>query len=390
MGLTKFKNIWVKKFLIGETIKKVIDKVKIRKSRKPGNIIKNAGVETRKTGLFQKNQKRILILKLDHMGDFIVAIPAMMKLKARYPYSDIDVVVGSWNKPTAERLEIFSNIFTLDFFKKNPSVSPSLEGEELETFLDELGPYDIAVDLRWHPESRKILAKVEAGIKAGYTTGNIMVDNSLDIAVPYRDWNFVKKPMSSTLLELIDKIPCDVNDYLIFPPLSKNIKETPDAKIAIFPYAGRRVKEWGEENYKELINILNLNKNIKVVNVYVPEGMGAAWTSPQNLNKIKINEGLDIAGLYDSLSENDACVSNDSMGGHIASYLGLKTLVIFGGTDDPSLWAPSFYDSQVIFRPLPCSPCHNINKEDCKFNMACFDGITPEMVYDRVIGLIAV
>jgi hypothetical protein len=47
------------------------------------------------TSLFRPRTLSIVILKLDHLGDFILAIPAITKLRSRYPQAQIDAVVGS-------------------------------------------------------------------------------------------------------------------------------------------------------------------------------------------------------------------------------------------------------------------------------------------------------
>ena len=63
------------------------------------------------TGLLKPRFMRILVIKLDHMGDFIIAIPSIMKLRARYPYAQIDALVGSWNQEVAQLLGVFENIY---------------------------------------------------------------------------------------------------------------------------------------------------------------------------------------------------------------------------------------------------------------------------------------
>ena len=108
---------------MAETFKKVRDKYRRLATRlyaKKGGIIDNAPVKIKETTRFGKKNKKILILKLGHLGDFILAIPAMMKLKAMYTYSTIDIALGSCNRPVAEKPGIFSNILSFRFFRKRP------------------------------------------------------------------------------------------------------------------------------------------------------------------------------------------------------------------------------------------------------------------------------
>lgn len=111
------------RFLMAETFRKVRDKYRRLATRlyvKRGGIIDNAPVKIKGTTSFGKKNKKILILKLDHLGDSILAILAMMKLKDRYPYSTIDIALGSRNRPVVEKPVVFSNILVFDFFEKDP------------------------------------------------------------------------------------------------------------------------------------------------------------------------------------------------------------------------------------------------------------------------------
>ena len=45
--------------------------------------------------------RRILCLRLERIGDLIMAIPAIAELRALAPSAAIDLVVGSWNREIA-------------------------------------------------------------------------------------------------------------------------------------------------------------------------------------------------------------------------------------------------------------------------------------------------
>ncbi|EJI0256827.1 glycosyltransferase, partial [Listeria monocytogenes] len=69
------------------------------------SISPNLSVE--KTSIFENRQLKILAIKLDHLGDFILAIPAFAKLRARYPNAHIEVITGGWNAPIAAQTGLF-------------------------------------------------------------------------------------------------------------------------------------------------------------------------------------------------------------------------------------------------------------------------------------------
>ena len=74
-------------------------------------------------------KKKILAQKLDHNGDFLLALPAFAKLRARYPDAQLDVLVGSWNRDAAEASGLFDTIYTLDYFKSKSSMRASVTAD---------------------------------------------------------------------------------------------------------------------------------------------------------------------------------------------------------------------------------------------------------------------
>jgi ADP-heptose:LPS heptosyltransferase len=73
-------------------------------------------------------------------------------------------------------------------------------------------------------------------------------------------------------------------------------------------------------------------------------------------------------------------IGNDSGVSHLAAFLGVPTLVIFGPSD-PDRWRP-FGDHVRIVKPAsPCSPCFDTGTPDC-MERTCLEDINPE----RIVG----
>ena len=265
--------IHAKKFSWDESAKRVLTALAEfePKERTPDLCSSSLCIED--TSLFSKQAKKIILLKLDHLGDLVLAIPAITKIRSKYPYASIDFVCGSWNVPFAESLKVFNHIYAFDFYKKKSAESASTNSEELDMFLEKLGDYDIAIDLRRQSDTRFILTKINSKLKVGYETFSPDVDSRLDIMIPsHQDVPFVVTPLNKTsaaiqMLKLIDALPVDINDFILFPDLCNN-KDMRLANIAIFPNAGNDVKEWGKTNYTELIKLLIQNERVHTVNVY--------------------------------------------------------------------------------------------------------------------------
>src|SRR5271167_106161 len=60
--------------------------------------------------------QRILVLKLDHLGDFIIGLPALHALRELFPAAHIRLVCGRWNQGSARDCGLADEVRTFDFF----------------------------------------------------------------------------------------------------------------------------------------------------------------------------------------------------------------------------------------------------------------------------------
>jgi ADP-heptose:LPS heptosyltransferase len=127
---------------------------------------------------------RVVVLKLDHLGDFILALPALRKLRVEFPSDEITLVCGSWNKRLAESVGIFDHVLTQDLLRRQRPSGPGWTNNatrELKTLL--AGIYDVAIDLRPEGDTRFLLNSIEARQRIGF--GPAMDHPFLDVALPF-------------------------------------------------------------------------------------------------------------------------------------------------------------------------------------------------------------
>jgi hypothetical protein len=58
--------------------------------------------------------RRVLLLRLERIGDLLMALPAITDLRMQAPDAVVDLVVGSWNAELARALRGVTNVRTLD------------------------------------------------------------------------------------------------------------------------------------------------------------------------------------------------------------------------------------------------------------------------------------
>jgi ADP-heptose:LPS heptosyltransferase len=115
-----------------------------------------------------RGSRRLLVLKLDHYGDFLIGLPALKRLRQAFPTDHITLVCGSWNAELARRLGIADQVRTYDFFPENGALWTGQPFEDLERFRETCrGVFDIAIDLRVDEDTRFLLEHVEAATRCG-------------------------------------------------------------------------------------------------------------------------------------------------------------------------------------------------------------------------------
>ena len=349
--------------------------------------------------------KQILVVKLDHIGDCITAMPAIRRLKRCFPGARISVLSsrackGIWAlEPTIEE------VITFDFFHAKSSMGEvELTDNDWRALEDLLVPYcfDLAIDLRKHMETRPVLRRAGARYTAGY-------DHKgrypwLDIAL---EWNedqasFRKRQHTGDdLNNLIDAVAAaGEDDRATVTPIRGSLPEgvSDDALfekpvVCIHPTAGNDMKQWPPDYFTSLINQLIAQEDVHIAIVGAPEDSKiassiiagvlrpeAVWSFVGKLKLAELPAFIALCSLF---------VGNDSGPKHIAAGLGIPTLGIHSGTVDSREWGPMGASAVGIDRDMTCSPCYRSKLEDCHRSLACLRHILPGDVFRACKKLLA-
>ncbi|MFZ1202088.1 MAG: glycosyltransferase family 9 protein [Desulfobacterales bacterium] len=84
----------------------------------------------------------------------------------------------------------------------------------------------------------------------------------------------------------------------------------------------------------------------------------------------------DLIGVLESAA---GYIGNDSGVSHLAAFLGLPSLVIFGPSD-PDRWRPFGDHVHLVCATRPCSPCFGTENKVCRQEGACLEDISPDRV----------
>lgn len=143
-------------------------------------------------------------------------------------------------------------------------------------------------------------------------------------------------------------LPLDFSKTLILPlPKRKLIKR---GKLALLhPGSGSSKKNAPIELF-EKIEIFLKERGYEVIYL---AGEAETWLISLKENLFYSTDILEIASV---LKEADLFVGNDSGISHLSAYLGVKTFVFFGPTDDV-IFHPIGKRVHLIKRDLSCRPC---------------------------------
>jgi ADP-heptose:LPS heptosyltransferase/glycosyltransferase involved in cell wall biosynthesis len=117
------------------------------------------------------SRRRLLVMKLDHIGDFVMALPSLKKLRNAFADDHITYLCGPWNSDFARAAGIANEVRTYRLYAEDASRWDGQPVEDIATFkrIAE-GTFDIAIDLRVDEDTRFLLQHVDARVKCGIGT----------------------------------------------------------------------------------------------------------------------------------------------------------------------------------------------------------------------------
>ena len=346
--------------------------------------------------------KRILVVKVDHIGDFITAIPAIRRLKQIFPAASIDVLASRAARAFATTLDCVDEFIEFEFFNPISGLGQrEISDDDYKALSRQLAPYrfDIAVDLRKHLDTRDVMRHTPARFLAGYDyMGQFPF---LDVALEWEgDKNLQRKRSHVTddLINLVEAIGTAAAvertrlDVVVSSEGPPEFLED-DARalfvkpvVAVHPGVGNAMRQWPAEHFASLIDLL-VEKN--AVNAVLIGGPEEAELASQVLDQVVHRDSVvSLVGktrlqhLPAVLSACALYVGNNSGPKHIAAALGVPTIGIHSGVVDAVEWGPIGKRAVALQRSMTCSPCYLARQEDCSRNFACMRGLEPAIVQE--------
>ena len=340
--------------------------------------------------------RRILLLRLERIGDLLMALDAIALARALAPKSEITLAVGSWNLPIARLIRDVDRIDVIDApWMAGAAGGASWTALARMTRVWRSRQYDCGVNLEPDIRSNLLLALSAVPRRVGFLSagGGALLTDAL-AADPVA--HVAENAMAVVRLALG---PAG-NGTIDPPPGRLDIPE--DARrratallsnapagsrvIGIQPGAGRQIKEWDPVRFAEVGARLAAMPGTSVVLVgsagdrAALDAVRSAW--PGHVPLMQLPVETDLVVLAAVLEQLSLFITGDTGPMHLAAAVGTPVLAIFGPSL-PTRYAPLAARSRIVRIDIACSPCNLLRRPParCVGHVPdCLAGITSDDV----------
>jgi heptosyltransferase-2 len=314
---------------------------------------------------------KILFVSLSNIGDAIMTLPSLDRLKADHPQAAITVVSG----PRPQEL-----------FIANPAVAEVIVYDKHCRLREKIGlirrlraeNFDLVVDLR-----NSIF-----GLFVPAAQGPSWLPRSAPDTISHSVQRHLRKlgPRCTGLPRVpgAEGLSLKAADQRYIDELLAGLKPAAGQPLVVCSAGARSdIKRWPQAKWVALINRISAELGARVIlvgdkdDVPVNAAIAASAVAPL----IDLSGRTSLHQLACLLKKASLVVTNDSANMHLASYLDVPVVAVFGPTDE-RVYGPWSGLSRVVCRQIFCRPCR---KAQCRFKtLACMQLVSSDDVFRAV------
>ena len=347
------------------------------------------------THSFPNKIRNVAVLRPDQLGDMVVSVPALLRLRELLPEARITGLVGPVGEPLARSLGVFDEIIVLDFPDDWHQRQRIMDRKGQEELARQLAPYnfDVAIELPIAGVSHKLLPLTGAPILIGYGGERRSLSLNLSTEDPKTGNDMMRhSARTSTLVEILGLWLDSRARIVRRKDLSRSLL-TPfglaedDEYIVL--HSGSRIKFTQWPHYAELAANIVDQLGIKVVFFAESEALKSRLPKEalESGQIVYLNETLSFDQFDALLSFCSVFVGNDSGPKHLAALRGAQVVSIHSSRIGWNEWGQE-QTGVVISRRVPCAGCSlHYDPEECGQGVACITRITVPEVFREVKNL---
>lgn len=346
--------------------------------------------------------RRILLLRLERIGDLLMTLDAIDDVRRRWPEAEIDLAVGSWNESIAACLAVPARVHIADV----PWLS---RGERPTSWRALLGAarvwrrhrYDMVVNFEPDIRSNMLAWLTRAPIRVGYASGG---GGALLTRVgTYNPGRHVAENARRLIAHAAGTtdLPQATTHPRLTPPadrlerVASLIGSAPRPLVGIHVSGGRASKQWHLDRFAAVARTIASATSGTIV---LTGGSADREMVDRVVEQLDGCSVIDAAGQLDLpetaalLSRLDLFISSDTGPMHLAAAVGTPVVALFGPSD-PTRYGPNAARQRILRVQLPCSPCGQVRLPPvrCRDRVPeCMDGITVDAVVDAAFDLLEI
>jgi heptosyltransferase-2 len=346
--------------------------------------------------LFPAPQK-ILIRATNWVGDAVMSLPAIRAVRDRYPDAEIAVLARPWVADLYARETAISRVILYD-------APPGFRGLGAKwAMASRLGRerFDCAILLQnaFEAAALAFLARIPRRIGYNRDARGWLLTEAVDVPKPgeiprherYYYLEMLRRAKLAPSLPRVEAIRLEGGESAAIAGAKRfRAMGWRLPVIGVSPGAAYgTAKRWLPGNFAETAAALAQRRSARVA-LFGSVGEAALCQNVADLLRPQGVEAGNLAGktsLREFIELAAACqlfITNDSGAMHIASALGVRTIAVFGATDDTTT-GPTGELVRVVREPVECSPCL---LRECPIDHRCMTRVTPGRVVSAALDLL--
>ena len=335
--------------------------------------------------------RRVLLLRLERIGDLLMVLDAIRDARAAWPNAAIDLVVGSWNAPIAR---LIADVTTVDVVDA-PWLARGAAGTSWRALLAHARGwkrvnYDLVVNFEPDIRSNFLAWLSGAPRRVGYWSGG--GGAFLTDAFEYAPKSHVSTNARELIAQAAGRGPLNRPRTIpeLVAPADARARATErlgagrGPLVGVHASGGRESKQWHLDRFARVARELAGARGATIVLTGSDADRPVIDMVKRGLDGVRVVDasGLDLPALAALLERLDLFITSDTGPMHLAAAMGTPVVALFGPSQ-PERYGPRATLERIVRVDLPCSPCGQVRlpPQRCRGHVPdCMDGITVDAV----------
>ncbi|HWB31155.1 MAG TPA: glycosyltransferase family 9 protein [Vicinamibacterales bacterium] len=345
--------------------------------------------------------RRVLLLRLERIGDLLMAIDAIRDARADWPDAQIDLAVGSWNEPIARLIPGVSNVLVADAPWLARGSAASWRRLVATARRWRARRYDLVVNFEPDIRSNLLAWLTGAPARVGYGTGGggallteaLAYEPSRHVAVNARTLiayaaGRVHEPDGHPRASAALTPPADA-----IARAADLLRHASRPLVGVHASGGRLSKQWHLDRFAAVARRLAAERGATIVLTGSPSDrsmVDEVAAALGGVTMIRADGALDLPSLAALLDQLDVFITSDTGPMHLAAAMQTAVVALFGPSD-PKRYGPRAAVERIVRVDLPCSPCGQVRLPPvrCRGHVPdCMDGIGVDVVVARALEIL--